>query len=154
MSITINGSGSITGLVSGGLPDGSVTAADLADTYLTPTGDGSGLTGISSFGGSWSSTSVTSGVTYTNTSGSYQFINCYIGAINNLGRSTGQVTGYVDGTERARSASRGYGNQISDVTLIVPPNSTWSFDLTGSIDNGENGSTSVVVSGVYIFELD
>lgn len=47
MAITINGSGSITGLVSGGLPDGSVTAADLADTYLTPTGDGSGLTGIS-----------------------------------------------------------------------------------------------------------
>jgi hypothetical protein len=29
MSITINGSGSITGLVSGGLPDGSVTAADI-----------------------------------------------------------------------------------------------------------------------------
>jgi hypothetical protein len=46
MSITINGSGSITGLVSGGLPDGSVTAADLADTYLTPTGDGSQLTNL------------------------------------------------------------------------------------------------------------
>ena len=30
MSITINGTGSITGLTAGGLPDGSVTAADLA----------------------------------------------------------------------------------------------------------------------------
>jgi len=46
MAITINGSGTITGISAGGLPDGSVTAADLADTYLTPTGDGSGLTGI------------------------------------------------------------------------------------------------------------
>lgn len=42
MAITINGSGSITGISAGGLPDGSVTAADLADTYLTPTGDGGG----------------------------------------------------------------------------------------------------------------
>lgn len=53
MSITISGDGSITGLVSGGLPDGSVTAADLADTYLTPTGDGSGLTGIASSSGNY-----------------------------------------------------------------------------------------------------
>ena len=30
MAITINGTGSITGLTAGGLPDGSVTAADLA----------------------------------------------------------------------------------------------------------------------------
>ena len=35
MAITINGSGTITGISAGGLPDGSVTAADLADTYLT-----------------------------------------------------------------------------------------------------------------------
>jgi hypothetical protein len=32
MAITINGSGSITGLSAGGLPDGSVTAGDLAST--------------------------------------------------------------------------------------------------------------------------
>ena len=32
MAITINGTGSITGLTAGGLPDGSVTAADLATT--------------------------------------------------------------------------------------------------------------------------
>jgi hypothetical protein len=32
MAITINGTGSITGLTAGGLPDGSVTAADLASS--------------------------------------------------------------------------------------------------------------------------
>jgi hypothetical protein len=61
MAITINGGGSITGISAGGLPDDSVTtddiaddavtAAKLADTYLTPTGDGSQLTGIS--GSQW-----------------------------------------------------------------------------------------------------
>jgi len=35
MAITINGSGSITGLTAGGLPDGSVTAADLASGAIT-----------------------------------------------------------------------------------------------------------------------
>ena len=37
MAITINGSGSITGLTAGGLPDGSVTAADI-ETSLDLTG--------------------------------------------------------------------------------------------------------------------
>ena len=35
MAITINGTGSITGLTAGGLPDGSVTAADLASGAIT-----------------------------------------------------------------------------------------------------------------------
>ena len=42
MAITINGTGSITGLTAGGLPDGSVVAADLASGAITsgslPTG--------------------------------------------------------------------------------------------------------------------
>ena len=42
MAITINGTGSITGLTAGGLPDGSITAADLAAGAITagalPTG--------------------------------------------------------------------------------------------------------------------
>src|SRR5210317_1281916 len=37
MAITINGTGSITGLTAGGLPDGSVTAADI-ETSLDLTG--------------------------------------------------------------------------------------------------------------------
>jgi len=132
MAITINGSGTITGISAGGLPDNSVTAADLADTYLTPTGDGSSLTGISSFGGSWSSTTASSGVTYTNTSGAYQFVNCYGGATGSSGRYTGDVKGYVDGTQIAWGASRGYLNHVSNITLIVPPSSTWRFDVIGS----------------------
>ena len=47
MAITINGTGSITGLTAGGLPDGSVTAADLASsldltgkTVTLPSGTG------------------------------------------------------------------------------------------------------------------
>jgi len=35
MAITINGTGSITGLTAGGLPDGSVTSADLATGAIT-----------------------------------------------------------------------------------------------------------------------
>ena len=35
MAITINGTGSITGLTAGGLPDGSVVAADLASGAIT-----------------------------------------------------------------------------------------------------------------------
>ncbi len=35
MAITINGTGSITGLTAGGLPDGSVTADDLAADAVT-----------------------------------------------------------------------------------------------------------------------
>lgn len=34
MAITINGTGSITGLTAGGLPDGSVTAADIASGVI------------------------------------------------------------------------------------------------------------------------
>jgi hypothetical protein len=35
MAITINGTGSITGLTAGGLPDGSITSADLASGAIT-----------------------------------------------------------------------------------------------------------------------
>lgn len=35
MPISINGTGSITGLTAGGLPDASVTAADIADANIT-----------------------------------------------------------------------------------------------------------------------
>ena len=41
MAVTINGT---TGIDK--VQDGSITAADLDTTYLTPTGDGSGLTDL------------------------------------------------------------------------------------------------------------
>jgi hypothetical protein len=149
MAITINGSGTITGISAGGLPDGSVTADDIAAAAVTdakiasgvsaskltgtlPAINGSALTGISGFEGSWSSTSASSGVTYTNTSGAYQFVNCYGGATGSSGRYTGAVQGYVDGIQIAWGASRGYLNHISNITLIVPPSSTWRFDVTGT----------------------
>ena len=46
MAITINGSGTITGVSAGGLPDGSITADDLASSGTFPAWDGSALTGI------------------------------------------------------------------------------------------------------------
>jgi len=52
MAITINGSGTITGVSAGGLPDGSITADDLASSGTFPAWDGSALTGLSA--GSWS----------------------------------------------------------------------------------------------------
>jgi hypothetical protein len=115
-----------TGLTS----SSSLNAANLTGTL--PAIDGSALTGISGFEGSWSSTSASSGVTYTNTSGAYQFVNCYGGATGSSGRYTGDVKGYVDGIQIAWGASRGYLNHISNITLIVPPSSTWRFDVTGT----------------------
>jgi len=45
MAITINGSGSITGISAGGLPDGSVTNADLANSTVTVNGTSIALGG-------------------------------------------------------------------------------------------------------------
>ena len=57
MAITINGSGTITGISQGGLPDDVITANDIKDSdyqapltagtdYLAPNGDGSSLTNL------------------------------------------------------------------------------------------------------------
>ena len=46
MAIIINGSG----ITSANIADGTITAADLANTYLTPTGDGSSLTNMAAGG--------------------------------------------------------------------------------------------------------
>lgn len=43
MPMTINGSGTITGLTPGGLPDASVLTADIADNAITPAKTQSGL---------------------------------------------------------------------------------------------------------------
>ena len=63
MAITINGSGTITGISAGGLPDGSVTAADLASsldlsgkTVTLPSGVGGKILQVKE---SYSSTDVT-----------------------------------------------------------------------------------------------
>ena len=45
MAITINGSGSITGISAGGLPDGSVTNADLVNSSVTVNGTSIALGG-------------------------------------------------------------------------------------------------------------
>jgi len=68
MAITINGSGSISGISSGGYPDGSITAADLASTLdlssktLTlPAGAGGKILQIVSSGNHTTNDSTTSG---------------------------------------------------------------------------------------------
>ena len=74
MAITINGTGSITGLTAGGLPDGSVTAADIetsldltGKTVTLPSGTGGKIIKVTSHeinnltistAGSWSATQI------------------------------------------------------------------------------------------------
>jgi len=82
MAITINGSGTITGISQGGLPDDVITADDIKDSdyqaplvagtdYLAPDGDGSALTGLSSGGSSTPYISVRLGSSMT-ANASYQ----------------------------------------------------------------------------------
>lgn len=78
MSITISGDGSITGLVSGGLPDGSVTAADLASGAITTGALPSGsvlqvvhatyATQVTQGGPTWKGTGLTASITPSSTS--------------------------------------------------------------------------------------
>lgn len=61
MPITINGSGTITGLSAGGLPDGSVTAADLANPLTSATITTATVTTLSDGTNSTSSTNCIQG---------------------------------------------------------------------------------------------
>jgi len=67
MAITINGSG----ITSANIADGTIAAADLANTYLTPTGDGSSLTNMAAGGKVRGLVKMTSNADTTYTSGSY-----------------------------------------------------------------------------------
>jgi len=61
MPITINGSGTVTGLSAGGLPDGSITSADLASGAITagalPTGSILQVVAASTHGSAYTSSS-------------------------------------------------------------------------------------------------
>ena len=106
MAITINGSGSITGISAGGLPDGSVTAADLASsldlsgktiTNMNPSGVYLGGTGSANYlddyeTGTWTpvysgSTSAPSGVTYDAQEGNYKKVGGVVTVTLSLGTS-------------------------------------------------------------------
>jgi len=109
MAITINGSGTITGVSAGGLPDGCVTADDLAttldlsgNTITLPSGTGGKVlqvvstannTGASTSSTSWQSTGVTATITPSSTSSKILAIACVQAAFADGGNgTTGKIT--------------------------------------------------------------
>jgi hypothetical protein len=110
MALVLNGSGSITGLSAGGLPDGSVTADDIASTLdlsgktitnMNPSGIYLGGTGAANYlddyeEGTWTPTVIhqsapTGGVTYSLQDGMYT-------KIGNIVTGYFQITCTISGT--------------------------------------------------------
>lgn len=110
MAITISGLGTVTGLAAGGLPDGSITTAELASTLnLTgktitlPSGVGGKVLGMSN-------------ITYDSTPQNYS-------GLNNFGVNT---IYYISSAKRSAS----YTKQSASSTLIVFFN--YSYRVNGS----------------------
>ena len=112
MPISINGSGSITGISAGGLPDGCILDADIngmAASKLTgalPAISGANLTGISS-----------SGIAYS-------YVDQW--ALNTS--ITFSTTTYFSGSQLSRSNSYAYTNGTA---MTVSGGGTFSFPATG-----------------------
>ena len=113
MALVLNGSGSITGLSAGGLPDGSVTADDIASL---PAGSviqvvqGTTSTGVTSTSTSYADTGLTATITPTSATSTILVIsNCAIGKdTGNTGVSLRLLRGATTIKEFAkRSASDG-----------------------------------------------
>ena len=136
MAITINGSGTITGISAGGLPDNCVTAADLAttldlssNTVTLPSGTGGQVIGTKFQWMEAGSTSVPS-ASWTNTPISFTYtpvsdssvlsitVTGTMGTTNNgLVRLVAGSTNIIDATA-VGSSSVGYGDLYSPNTTV------------------------------------
>lgn len=130
MPITINGSGTITGISAGGLPDATITTAELAsnavttvkitdanvtqaklETLVVPPGVGQTMTNVAA--------SRASGVTYTNSTG--RPITVYVSAADSTNTMYVQVGAVVVYQSLSRST---YFNYLP-ISFIVPSGSTY-----------------------------
>ena len=179
MAITINGSGSITGLSAGGLPDGSVTNDDLAgsiaDGKITgvsssklsgalPARSGASLTGlpIQAEEDYWSlDMSSATGTTVHTISGSFTPKLAWM-TFNPNGAYIGMVTGWMNvsgntaGSQNATQASAGKYWQGNSMFQCPCVGGTQYIDMTASasgqytITNTHPGGT---LSGTGYFSL-
>jgi hypothetical protein len=151
MSVTISGNGTITGLSAGGLPDGTVTAADLASTLdLTgktvtlPAGVGGKIlqvvqtitkTAYSSTSSSW--TPMCDNCLITPTSASSKFVILFTGMMSvpagadnfvNILRTVGGVTTPVEnyGASRGMFTAEGIFNWIPIILTVLDSPATTS----------------------------
>jgi hypothetical protein len=155
MPITINGSGTITGISAGGLPDASITASDLASgASLTNIGTSS-ITqaylapGVSGTGPTFSAYSSAGQTLSANTFTKLQFnteefdtASCYDNATNY--RFTPNVAGYYQ-------AGGGFGGGATQCTTIVAIYKNGSNIKTlansPSVNPGSYGSALVYLNG-------
>jgi hypothetical protein len=142
MAITINGSGTITGVSAGGLPDGSITDDDLATgisasklTGTLPAIDGSSLTGIAAGGGLQSMQVFTSSGTWTKPTG-INLVKVYV--TGGGGAGWGGDGSYGGGG----GASGGTAIKIIDVSAISSVSVTVGAGGTATSSTGNAGGTS------------
>ena len=123
MAITINGSGTITGITAGGLPDGVITADDLASD-AKPIGVGQSWTDVTG--------SRVASTTYTNSTG--KTIVVLIVHQRGSGELTSSVA--VDGSTISNFR---YGNEVTQTyqthCVIVPNGSTYQLTMNFSISS-------------------
>jgi len=123
MAITINGTGSITGLTAGGLPDGSVTNADLeyagtSGQVLTSQGSGSAPQWATPAAGA-------DGYTWTS-------------MVTFSGSNAVEISGIPDGTNRIVVV-------FNKITWVNGHNNAMQFNVgQASIDTGNNYTWAVV----------
>jgi hypothetical protein len=134
MTISINGSGTITGLSSGGLPDGSVTTAEIADSAITTAKIASAaitqakletLINPLGVGQTWQNVAASRayGTTYTNTTGRPIFI--FVMGTGYSSSSYATVAGVTAGGANTTSTS-------CNVWAVVPSGSTYSVSNSGA----------------------
>jgi hypothetical protein len=131
MAITLNGSGSITGLSAGGLPSGSVTSDTIANgavvnddlaTSVKPVGVGQTWQNVQA--------SRSQNVTYTNTTGRPIQV-CAAGDGNVFGDVNIQL--YIDGllVDVSMASEGSSGGGVGNVSGIVPNGSTYMVNFNG-----------------------
>ena len=131
MAITINGTGTITGISAGGLPDGSVVAADLASsldltgkTVTLPSGTGGKIlqvvsstkTAAQSYGTTYTDiTDLSVDITMSDASNHVLVMIC----VNNLGGgdANGSYVKLLRGSTVVTSSSAGGGSDTDDACL-------------------------------------
>lgn len=114
MAITINGTGTVTGIIAGGLPDAIITQPELA-TLVIPLGVGQTWQNVSG--------SRVSGTTYTNSTGRPILVS--------VGATIWLASAIVDGVSVAVTGT----SNVVNVSFVVPAGSTYSATIgSGSIN--------------------
>jgi len=158
MSLVLNGSGSITGLSAGGLPDGSVTADDIASTLdlsgktitnMNPSGIYLGGTGAANYlddyeTGTWTPTATDGSLSYQKTTyikiGSAVHVSGLIEGFTSSSGIAMEVSG-LPFTSASNQLSAGslffrYVNHSHDQLSLYMPSSSNIFQMWSSNKDG------------------